>query len=456
MTTPPYAVVFTFRSEDDNTALVFTASVDSARGRLRTRERGIPVIVVDDCSPGTLWKASLTAYEEMGEEIQVLRMGPPTVQSAFLHGATAPSFGQAPALDRGFWWARYRLGCTRVLALDGDVLILADDAVEQVDAAMTLLDGTTVIAGEWVGTPEDWTLQPQTSGVYWYERPGGGVPKSEYPTVIPAPIRAHGYVPMTCAAVDLGAFWHPRSACLVNSGWVSGIWYYSQMALGKRSAYYPFFRSGMAAHLGRASVSVSRGWSVFGNALGVRYAGKGLGNYYAGYLQIADAGLFLAALRNRPPGEPTASALFVPPEAPEIVPMGPHLRYAGPVERLDSKSMRLGFEYAIDGEVSGRATVTLDGDVLRVESIDAAEVGPIYSEICEHATAMLRYVVSTPAALYAAARADRGAHEVKVDGEAWAVWEHALYIRSLPQHRWATHFDWDGLGVGMLDPLEDL
>lgn len=448
---PPYAVVFTFRSEHDDTAFVFTAAVDSARARLRTQERGIPVILVDDCSPGAVWQAALADYEHTGQEMQVLRMGPPTAHSGITKGATEPSFGHAPPLDRGLWWAKHRLGCTRALVLDGDAIVLADDAVAQVDAALALLDGTTIMAGDWVGTPEDWTVRPQTSGVYWHETPRGRKPKSEHPLLIPAPIRAHGYDPLICSVVDLDAFWHPQAAPLLNYGWVANVWYYSQVARGKRSGYYPFFRGGMVAHLGHTAVSASRGWEhPFGNAPGVRYGGKGVGNYHAGWLQIADPQALLAYLRSRRPGDPVVPTFFVPPAAPEIADLVPHLRYVSPIASLNDEHATLGFEYVFDGQVCATATVTLDGDVCRIDAIDGPDVGSIYAELCEHVPALLRCIVWTPVALYRDARAERSAHIEERDGRTWAVWSRAFYIRSQPQHRWADYYDWDGLGTGLL------
>ena len=444
----PYAVVFTCRSEHDLTAHVFRAAVDCARIRLRTWESNIPVIIVDDCSPSATWQAALAQCAQL-DDVEVLRMGPPKANSALVPGAPDPSFGHGPALDLGFWWAKHRLGCSRALALDGDCLLVAPDAAAQIEAALPLLDGDTITVGDWVGTPEDWRARPQTAGVYWHTSPHGPTPKAQCPLPNSAPIRAYGYDPLICALVDLDQFWHPSVGALLNTGWVANVWYYTQVARGKRSGYAPFFRGGMAAHLGHTAVSASRGWHrPFGNVRGQRYAGKEFGTYHAGYLQIGSVETLLKTLAQRRHDEPVTPALFVPSDPPEAIAPQPYLRYQQPIDRLDAEHQALTLEYVQDGDLLARAKVVLEGDVCRIEDVKGPGLVGCFAEICEHAVAMLRVRVQAPKELYERARAERNAQPfVAPDGTDWMAWNTPIhYVRSNPKHhRWAEHFHWEAV-----------
>ena len=449
MTVPAYAVVLTCRSEHDLTGHVYRAAVDSARIRLRTWERNIPVIVVDDCSPGEVWKAALAQYDQI-DDVEVLRMGAPRAHSALVPGAPDPSFGHGPALDLGLWWAKQRLGCTRALVLDGDCFLVAEDAAARIEAALPRLDGETITVGDWVGTPVDWNVGPQTAGVYWHTTPHRRTAKAEAALPNSAPIRAYGYDPLICSLVDLDQFWHPSVGALLNTGWVANVWYYTQVARGKRSGYAPFFRGGMAAHLGHASVAASRGWHrPFGNVRAQRYAGKEFGTYHAGYLQIASVETLVKVLTQRRMTDPVEAALFVPADPPEGVAPQPYLRYQQPIDRLDAEHQALTLEYVQEGDLLARATVVLDGDLCRIENVKGPGLVECFAEVCEHAVAMLRVRVQAPRDLYERARAERNAHPIAADanGTDWVAWNTPIhYVRSSPtHHRWAEHFRWEAV-----------
>jgi hypothetical protein len=384
-------------------------------------------------------------------------MGPPVASGYYqrvgIASGQATSFGHAPSLDRGLWYAAHQFRADWALVLDGDVLLLDPALPVHLRAAVERLDRTTIVVGEWVGTPEDWT-QPHWASWRWHGHGGTTTDKGLEP--VPAAIRAYGYVNMMCSVVDLAEFWAPEAVSLQNTGWVANQWFYSQMARGKRSAYSPFFRNESAVHIGGVAVATTQQES-FGNIQGGRrYGQREQGNYYAGYLQVLSEAEFIAALRHRAPGALLARSLFGPP-----VPMPPQwepqvLSYAGTLldERLDAEVLPLGF-YLLDPQDDWRPLAKADVEcngpaakILDVQGTTDAHALACYEAVFEHTAALMRPQVWTPTALAQRLGSTREVHEVQ--GE-WNIRSWRYFGRGTPQWRWAEHFGW---GRALTGPLE--
>jgi hypothetical protein len=428
-------------------ARIFSAAVDHCLAHLP----GLPLILVDDCSPDPLMQQYLGEWDRRAG-IQVIRMGAPVASGYYqrtdLVAGSATSFGHAPCLDRGLWYVWRHLRRPWALVLDGDVLLLADDCDTQVAQAVDDLDGRTLVVGEWVGTPADWAA-PQWADARWHGRASGPTEKADEP--VPAAIRAYGYVNMMCSVVDLEQCWHPRAQAFQNTGWVANQWFYSQMARGQRSAYRPFFRSEAAVHIGGVAVATTQGES-FGNIQGGRrYGQRETGNYYAGYLQVAGLAEFSAALRYREQ-RLLDRALFVPPPPPESVPaVEPHLRYGSAFESLDAECLRLTLDWVEAGTLLARATLDLEGPICRIQAVEGATAAverACYEEAFEHTPALMRTQVWTQQSIAERLGTEREVHETR-DG--WQVFSWRYFSRGTPQWRWAEHFGWGRTPIGPLE-----
>src|SRR6266481_412857 len=116
--------VMTCRAETDHAARIFRMAVDHFVARLPE----FPLIVVDDCSPHPLMLEALATWDAQSF-ITVIRMGPPVAEGFYkrigcVSGETC-SFGHAPALDRGLWYAYRHLKEPWAFVLDGDVWLLS-------------------------------------------------------------------------------------------------------------------------------------------------------------------------------------------------------------------------------------------------------------------------------------------------------------------------------------------
>lgn len=444
------AAVMTVRSESPYATAVFRAAVDCARLRLPD----LPLVLVDDCSPEPGLLAALADWDRHGPDIHVIYMGAPRAVGLYQPpqdvqpGPT--SYGHAPSLDRGLWYAYHVLHAPWALTLDGDVFLLAEDMPARVAAAAAHLSDDCVVAGEWVGTPSDY------QAVHWCDAVGHSTnghvtPKALEP--VGSAIRAYGYINKQCSLVYLPQFWHPLAEPLQNSGWVSNTWFYSQMALGRRAWYVPFFRDETAVHLGAVAVAPGRGWGETGNVEGRRYGQKHGGNYYAGYLQIPDLPSFQQKLAARSPGEPVPRAWFRAPadQSPEYP--WRYLRYGTAPAQPLIEDQTLTFEWVdrpSGDTVVAHAETVLEGEVCRIVTVDGEPTAAreCYQELFEHTTALRRSRVWTPTALATRLTVDRQVDE-QVDGYNVFFWRHI--IRSGPRWRWAEHFGWGNAGRRVLE-----
>lgn len=439
------AAVMTVRSESPYATHVFRAAVDCARLRLPD----LPLIVVDDCSPEPGMLAALDEWEA-APGIHLLRMGQPIALGCYqptLNVQNAPtSYGHAPTLDRGLWYAYHHLRATWALTLDGDVFCLAEDMAKRVQAVADRLDATTVVAGEWVGTPKTYT-QEHWCDSYGHHDAGHYHDKALEP--VASAIRAYGYINKQCSVVYLPTFWDERAEPLQNTGWVSNTWFYSQMALGRRALYVPFFRDQAAVHLGAVAVAPGRGWGETGNVMGRRYGQRHGGNYYAGYLEIPDLKTFQQRLAARTPGQPVPREWFIAPEPvePEYPWRFMRYRHAPALPLYDDQVVGLEWVDRTD-QVLAQAIVHLEGDVTRIAEITGDEQRVFYEEIFEHSAALRRSQVWTPASLAERLGSERQI-EVRVDDHHVFHWKHIS--RSGPRWRWAEHYGWGAAGVRPLE-----
>jgi hypothetical protein len=445
----PGAVVMTVRAESELAALIFAAAVDHARACLPD----LQLVLVDDCSPHPRMLRQLEQWDR-ARGITVIRMGPPVASGFYARvGITAgepTSFGHAPSLDRGLWYVWHHLKATWAFVLDGDVILLDPHMAKHVEAAVALLDDQTVAVGEWVGTPKAWQ-EPHTVDALWHCHGAYRQDKAAEP--VEAAIRAYGYVNMMCSVVNLQLFWHPLVQSLQNTGWVANQWFYAQMAIGHKAAYYPFFRNESAAHIGAVAVATTQGES-FGNIEGGRHYGqRGSGNYYAGYLQVVNMTVFAQALAHRGGRLLDAHDTFAP--APLVVPQGPprYLRYG------ILHAARLYDDQAIDFEwverESGQVLATVETDLFgahcRIDNVkgETPEVErEAYEAVFEHSPALQRTRVWTPDALIARLDLTREVHDH--DGP-WSLFFWRYFGRGVPQWRWAERYGW---GRSLTGPLE--
>lgn len=440
------ATVITVRAETDLAARIFSAAVDAAWQKLPS----LPLVVVDDCSPNPLMRALLETWDKAAG-ITVIRMGPPVAQGFYARVGLTPgetcSFGHAPSLDRGLWYVGRHLKLPWALVLDGDVILLADNIEKQVLSASALLGEQVAVIGEWVGTPWAWEHRHAADAV-WHHEGNSKIEKAQEP--VQAAIRAYGYVNMMCSLVNLETFWDPYVQSLQNTGWVANQWYYAQMARGRQSLYWPFFRSGAAVHIGAVAVATTQG-ETFGNIQGGRrYGQRDEGNYYAGYLQVRDLAEFATALAHRQ--QQLAPTLFVAPDPATPQHSEKYLRYEKPPDLPLFFDQRLAFQWMTrEAQTLARVEVILEGANCFIKSVEGASQDDelaAYEEVFEHIPAMQRTKVYTPHPVAYRIGTKRETHDSEAGNHVF-YWRY--FSRGLPQWRWAEHYGW---GRSLLGPLE--
>jgi hypothetical protein len=443
-----FAVVMTIRGEDDLSSQVYMAAVDAALAYFPNRS----IIIVDDCSPAPVLQDALVRWETR-TNVHVIRMGPPVVQGFYQEKGIAAgdfcSFGHAPTLDRGLWFARHGLGLHRAFVLDGDVCVF-----EPIGAmAQRVIDDLTdeqIIIGEWNGTPVNFT-EPQASDARF--RVCGTSVTEKAVENIPSAIRSYGYVNFMCSAVNLDMVWHPRAMQLLNVGWVANAWYQSQMQHGAWTGYAPFFRAGAAAHIGAVAVATARGES-YGNSHETHYARKGFGNFYTGYLQFAAVRYLRDALAGRRDGEPLPSSLFLEPLMGETPRLDTYLAYDTPFVKLDDdQTLTLKWMHRESQQPLATITITLDGNVACFSDLrgrDPVDERACYEEAFEHTPCLGRSTVWTPTSWRDRLGLERP-RQVQRDDHDIFSW---LYLvpRGESPWRWSEHYGWDQAGKNPLVP----
>lgn len=260
--------------------------VDSLRPILATG--AYEFVIVDDCSPAEP-AGPYYAYLEAAGIARVYRLGPPAQPYWAVWRGEAPaadgrtSFGHASGIMAGFHALRV-LGCTHGAVIDTDCVVL-DPALFTEAARRLAATGAAVVTDYFNAAVDEGDAV--VDAVYW-RREGKAVVKGTLPGK--AAWALYGFPVLFCAVVDLVR--EPLYGFMQNAGWVNSRWGTRLFQRGDTVAYFPFFTGRKAFHLGLGFVksnipAAAVSTPTFGNAVETaRYAGKEIGLYHAGYLQL--------------------------------------------------------------------------------------------------------------------------------------------------------------------------